>query len=129
MADGKRLVPGGQRRLSLNFYFGVSHLGLFSFPAAMRRQRSHRVSLSELRDLMEEIRVTVPHDATVDQVPNDQRWIIQAGLHHASERHAVYNGMFSPIPQIPSTNAPSTNAPSNNAPSINAPSNNAPSNN
>tara|TARA_B100000214_G_C23966662_1_gene628032 strand:- start:1036 stop:1329 length:294 start_codon:yes stop_codon:yes gene_type:complete len=78
----------------------------------MRRQR---VTLSDLKSFMEEVSRTVPPDATPDEVPNNQRWIVETGLHHAAERHAQYTEMIPSLTSRFPTNALLNNASDNAA--------------
>jgi len=57
-----------------------------------------RITIDQLKESMNEIKQTIPVDAKVDDVPDDQKWIIESRFHHVArrweERVAVTNTQF-----------------------------------
>ena len=48
-----------------------------------------RISFADLKDYMNEIASTIPLDANVNDVPEDQRHIIETNLHIAAHTHVA----------------------------------------
>jgi len=49
----------------------------------MSRQR---ISIEQVKQFLREIAHSIPSDATVDNVPDEQKWIVETGFHLGAKR-------------------------------------------
>ena len=75
---------------------------------------SQRITIEQLKLYMQEIIQSIPTSATVEDVPEDQKWIIETGFNHSAARwgrhDAIRRNQYTTATTDPTANATESTA-------------------